>query len=447
MKKAALRIRLLTAFLAMASTFAFSQKGIDDGSTYGHGQDSINCIRNLSLFSEFYKHNNYKDAIGPWRQVFNECPSSREGIYAYGIIMFKSFLEEAKDPALKAAYCDTIMMIHERRIKYFKNEGRILGSEGIDLLRYRRNDGPQYVKKGYDLLKRSIELEKERSSATVLTLFVTTSISLNLDKQITAEQAVNDYVMVNNLIEAMLNKIPSSKLKEAKAYNDKNIKDSRILTCENIKKIFEPKYPQNKDNMEYLKLMSEFLVQGGCEDDDFFATISERLYELAPNSESAYNLARLFYKRKDYEKAKSYYLEAIKGSSDNENKANYYYELGIIYTSYLKQPQEAVDCADEALKLKPNWGEPYILKGQAYILGKNSYSDSFDQQTVFWVAVDQFIKAKSIDPSVEEKASSQISEYSKYFPTKEDVFFRTLAVGDSYTVKGWINKTTTVRAR
>ncbi len=96
---------LKTIFLATLSLLfvlpAISQKGIADGSKYGKGQDSINCIKNLSLYREFFKHNNYKDAISPWRGVFSECPASSEKMYVEGITMYRSFIEAASIPERK----------------------------------------------------------------------------------------------------------------------------------------------------------------------------------------------------------------------------------------------------------------------------------------------------------------------------------------------------------
>ena len=66
---------LATMFvLSLAATNSFAQKGAEDGSKYGHGQDSINCLRNLSIYSEYVKTENYKDAYLPWKAAFEECP-------------------------------------------------------------------------------------------------------------------------------------------------------------------------------------------------------------------------------------------------------------------------------------------------------------------------------------------------------------------------------------
>ena len=56
-----------------------------------------------------------------------------------------------------------------------------------------------------------------------------------------------------------------------------------------------------------------------------------------------------------------------------------------------------------------------------------------------------FRKAKSVDPSLAEEANKLIDTYSQYYPKKEDAFFHNVTEGSSYTVGGWINRTTKVR--
>ena len=73
--------------------------------------------------------------------------------------------------------------------------------------------------------------------------------------------------------------------------------------------------------------------------------------------------------------------------------------------------------------------------------------DEFDKRTVFWAAVDKFVKAKQVDPSVAAKANEYIERYSPHFPTKDEAFFRDITAGKSVKVGGWINETTTARFR
>ena len=60
--------------------------------------------------------------------------------------------------------------------------------------------------------------------------------------------------------------------------------------------------------------------------------------------------------------------------------------------------------------------------------------------------MDQFAKAKQVDPSVSGDADKLISMYSKYFPTKEEMFDLPNELGGStFIVGGWINEKTVCR--
>ena len=39
--------------LSLGTTAAFAQKGVEDGSRFGHGEDSIRCLQNISIYSEY----------------------------------------------------------------------------------------------------------------------------------------------------------------------------------------------------------------------------------------------------------------------------------------------------------------------------------------------------------------------------------------------------------
>jgi tetratricopeptide (TPR) repeat protein len=152
-------------------------------------------------------------------------------------------------------------------------------------------------------------------------------------------------------------------------------------------------------------------------------------------------------KKEKYEKSKEYFLEAIEAQEDDEKKSNYLYSLAGLEQQYLKNPIQAVKYASQASELNPDWGDPLILMGIAYIAGNSSLGDEFQRRTAYWVAVDMFQKAKNVDPSVADKATNLIREYRQYFPTKEDLFFHSIAEGDRYTVGGWINRTTQARPK
>ena len=75
----------------MMTTAAFAQKGVEDGSRYGHGEDSIECLRNISIYTEYVKTENYLEAYnGGWKDVFRDAPLAQSSTYTNGVKILRS---------------------------------------------------------------------------------------------------------------------------------------------------------------------------------------------------------------------------------------------------------------------------------------------------------------------------------------------------------------------
>ena len=447
MKTKALKTILLTAISLLFVLPAISQKGIEDGSKYGKGQDSINCIKNLSLYREFFKHNNYKDAIQPWRQVFGECPAASERMYVSGITMYRKSIESSSSQERKEQLIDTMLLIYDRRIEYFGKggkEGNILGRKGIDLLRYRRSD-IEAVNEAYGYLKSSIEIEKNKSRDAVMVTFISASITLNQKGKIDDGQVIEDYFMATEIIDKLLDK--SSRWPRAKASIDDNMIKSGILTCDALNGYYRPQFEANKTDKEFLQKVIKFYDASGCDRADLYVSASEQMYRIDPGPVSAHQLGILFIAKSDFNKAATYLQMAVAGEGiDDKTRAEWYYELTVV-TLANKDYCGAITWAREAIIRKPDYGKAYIALGDAMIASRDNLGDDFEKRAAFWVAADKYAKAKSVDPSVASNANKKLNDYKAQYPNHEEVFFRDLKDGDSYQVKGCINEYTTVRSR
>ena len=450
MKTKALKTILLTAMSLLFVLPAISQKGIEDGSKYGKGQDSINCIKNLSLYREYFKHNNYKDAIQPWREVFGECPAASERMYVEGITMYRKFIESSSSQQRKDELIDTVLLIYDRRIEYFGGEGNVLGRKGVDILRYRRYepDGSvnvEAVNEGYNCTKRSIELEKNKSKEATMHTFISSSITLNQKGRIDDNQVIEDYFMMTEIIDKLLDK--SSRWPKAKAKIDDNMIKSGILTCDALNSYFQPQYEANKTDKAFLENVIKFYNASGCDRADLYVDASVQMYQIDPGPESAHQLGILFISKSDFQKAATYLKMAILGTDlDDDTRAEWLYELTVVSLAN-KDYCGAIFYAKEAIIRKSNYGKAYIALGDAIIASRDNLGDDFEKRTAFWVAADKYTKAKSVDPSVASDANKKLNDYASQYPNHEEVFFRDIKDGDSYQVKGCINEYTTVRSR
>jgi tetratricopeptide (TPR) repeat protein len=423
---------------------ADAQKGVEDGSRYGHGEDSIRCIRNLSLYREYAKNDNYDRAIPFWRIVFQECPRSSKNIYIDGPKMYREFIKNTNNPVREQEMIDTLMLIYDKRMKYYQDSGNVLGRKAIDLLRFRRDD-VEYIKEAYGYLKQSIEIDKKESSYAVLATFMTSGITLYKADELNAEQVIKDYATVTEIMDHLISKRPNSRtLNNLKETIDDNFIESGAASCDQLVDLYRPRYDQDPENVELLKKITIFLEQSGCADTELFFEASASLHNQEPSSLSAANLARMSVEKDNFQAAYDYFKQAIEMETDEEKKADLYYSTGIVARN-LDRYSEARDYAYKALDIRPEWGEPYILIGNLYANSKNQCSDIELPNAIYWAAVDKFVKAKQVDASVEDRANDLIQTYAGYFPNKEEAFFLEVLEGSSYTVGCWINETTRAR--
>ncbi len=439
-----------TLFILLFSFYSFpllGQKGVEDGSKYGHGEDSIRCVRNFSLYSEYYKQDNYKDALPYWKIVFAECPTVSSNIYIHGVKMYDAKMAKEKDLDLKYSYLDTIMMIYDQRIKYFRREGYVLGRKGKDFLDVRR-DNLDDVQKGYDMIKRSISLQNEKSQIDILVIFMTASATLFEGEKIDGEKVIENYALISEIMDKQITDDPDDEnLQKAKEAVDNMFATCGAATCKGLIALFSPKFKQSPRDLDLMKKILQLLGQTQCMESEFYFEVSTAYHKQEPSARSAYLLAQMNYERKKYEAAARYYKEAIELETDNIEKSKYYLKLGDITYRELGNHSLARTYAIRAKECDPSSGHPYLLIGSIYAASKACGEDDLGERAVYWLSVDYFIKAKNVDPELAEIANKNISLYSQHFPDTETIFFHGYKEGDEYLIECWINEKTKVRAR
>lgn len=443
--------RVITGLLTLTvfSSVLLAQMGKDDGSRFGHGEDSVRCITNLSLYREYARGKDYEMAYGYWKIVFDECPKASKNIYLDGVKIFKSFLNKKPEAEIKSRLADTLMLIYDRRIEHYGEKGKVRGRQGADLLKYRRNDDIKYVQQGYGYLKESADLMQVKTSKAVLPTLLSASITLYKAEVFDAKQVIEDYIFVTSIVDQQIAAKPSdSRLKSLKEALDNNFVKEGPGDCEALVDYFTEEHKTKKDNPEFLTMLTSLLRARDCTDSELFFIASKDLHTLSPSAESALNIALLAQNKGQYQEAVTFYTEAIGMEEEPTKKGDLYFSLAVSQ-SKLKNYSKAHQAALKSAELKPGFGEPYILIGQLYAESKDICTNDDPKNmpsAVFWLAVDKFNKAKAVDPSLAQRANDLISTYSKYFPNKEDAFFKGINENDTYYLKGcWINESTKAR--
>jgi tetratricopeptide (TPR) repeat protein len=415
-------------------------------------------MNELSIYNEFYKQKNYESALPHWNIVYTKYPKATINIYIHGANMYETFIENAATPQEKDKYVDELMKLYDKRIKYFGESGYVLGRKATAWLKHKLNtDNPpedealkSTLKKGYDWLSRSIEEQGEKTELPVVVLLMQTTRSLFKLGELPKETVVKNYDNINKVLNALIEKNEDAELvqscQDIKQYVEDIFGSSGAADCEALVNIFTPQFNENNNDIEFIKGMLRRLGKANCEETALFSQATEKLYELDPSAEAAFNMARRYLKRNDIEKAKDYYKEAMDQETDKGRLADYYYEYATLVFAKENALSEARTFARKAVELNPEHCQALMLIGDIYVAASRSFGqDAFEKSTVFWIAVDYFEKARRAGQDCAVDASQKAATYRRYFPNKEEAFFRSMQEGNTYTVGGWINESTRVR--
>ena len=401
------------------------------------GSDSVTCITNLSLYREYYKQKNYKDALTPLRWAYLNCPQSSGIIYKNEPIIIKAQMKVDKEN--KAAYIDTLMQIYDKRIKFFGKEGFVLGLKGSDLLRYEKTRYDE----AYRILKKSYEIEQNRSSAGAISSYFKSATIMEKNGKLQKEDILELYAELSSVIDYNLENNP----KKTKFYTQTSSNVESLFTpyadCDALISIFSVKFSKSPDDTNLLKRILKVMDAKECTENQLFFEVSSKLYELEPSALSASKMGKMSISRKDFSQAIQYCKQSIELETNDEVKAIYYLGLADAYRN-AGSFSNAREAAFKALELKNNWGEAYMNLGNIYVAGAKSCGNDVEQKTVYWIAVDMFNLAKK-DSDVEERARKSINTYSRYFPSTEVCFFNNVEKNSEYQIECWVNRKTVAR--
>ena len=452
-----MKMKMVTALfaLSLSATAVFAQKGVEDGSRFGHGQDSLNCLKNISVYTEYVKINNFKDAFPSWKAVFDEAPWAQVSTYTNGAKMLRGLIAAEKDGAKQKEYFDLLMKVHDQRLQYLDKLNTIIRTKPVtegDIIATKAHDylsmGGQDMNVAYDLFAKAMELEGQNNPYYVMQEFVDVSARKMQADPSHKEKFVQDYISAAGIADAAHKAATKEKAeanyKTAKDNIDAFFINSGVATCDNLQEIYAPKVEANKTDLDYLNQVVKVMKMLGCTEAEVYFAASEAAHAIEPTAETAIGCGYMYYKKGDFTKCISYFDQAIELEQDPIKKADYCYSAAAVLFSQ-KQLSKAKQYARKSIELNGENGKPYILIAQMYATSPKWSDEPALNKCTFFAVIDKLQKAKSVDPSCAEEANKLISTYAGYTPKDEDLFFIGLKKGNAVTIGGWIGETTTIR--
>ena len=440
--------------------------------------DSVTCYESYNIFGSFYQSKDYAAAFDPWFKVYETCPAAKKATYIYGPKIVETKIGATADAGERQQYVDLLIELYDNRLKYFPGkEGYVLSEKASKYIKYNKDS----VERASELFDAAYAVAGKEMSASQLNAYFLTNIKLfNITKDVDRLFAI-----YNNAIEALeynsmgysneisnltskadsveLTSTETKSLDRAKKslpnYDkvQRNIEKalSPLLTCEKLALIYnEEKFLANQDDTEWLKRAAKMLQKdregedgemASCTDNPVFLLIAERLYSLEPSASAARSMAKLGVRKSDWAMAKKHYQEAADQEEDLRKTADDYMGLAYVNNKMGALSSAKSNCL-KAGQLRKDWGNPYLYLATLYAdAAGDCGANAVEKNAVYWAAINKLNYARSVDPSISDKASKLISIYKGAVPDKGVAFQLGFKEGDSISIGCWINETVTVK--
>ncbi len=404
------------------------------------------------VYQYFIKDKQYKKVLPHWEQLIKYASGKSTTYYEEGIEMMKSFIEETEDTLKKVVLIERIAQLYEQQITCFcktkEEEGNLRSLKAYDMYVLEYNNQQYTLEefgKAFNLIGNSVDAYMVLSYADHATyMFGHNKVEKSFME-----------ILYQRLMIIIDENIGHEDFKETRDAVNEYFKpyEEYIFGCNYWKKKLKKTYDADADNPKVFRPILRKLLQKGCsKEDEFIKELMKKDreyvvhvdYRPIPTAQKGTNA----YVKGNYQKAIELYKQAIDETDDADRKAAIQYKIGQIYYAKFKDHANARDFALKAAQNRPKWGKPYMLIGNMYAssgLVCGTGKKDWNSQIIVWAAIDMWEKAKSIEPSVADKANHQIRKYTKYMPTEEQAKKYNIKEGQTVRIECWIQTSTRAR--
>lgn len=440
----------LSRFILLFSAVLFSANVIwAQCDTWNNKPNMEDLVQEHVVYKALLKEGKSDEAFPYWERVYKAAPyadGKRADHFYDGQQFYIRFHQAATTDADKAKYRDQILALFDQEIACTGKTGPVSGRKGYYMFYNLATPYPET----YKALKASMEALAGETEYIVLVPMAYVLVDQYLNKRILVDEARDVYIRLVQIADA---KIAAAGTYAAQYQQARDAMmptleqiESQLFDCAWFKGKLEPVFRQNPDDAEKAKEIYQRLLAQKCpQDDPFVKEVAAKVKaDYMARNPGAY--AEELAKEGKYAEALAKYREAVETEGDAEKKADYFYEMAMIEFRHMERFATARDHARKALKIRPNWGLPYILIGDMYARSYRSCGGSdFEQRCVILAAIEKYSEAKAMDPSIASQANERISRYLSARPSYEDGHMLGKAEGQSQAIGCWIGETVTLR--
>lgn len=394
-----------------------------------------------SLYYENFKNESFESTLPDLRWIIEhapEYPRNDDRNYERLKDTYVGLAKQAEDAEMRKAYLDSALTVFDTAIPAMKEAG-------IEF-----NERTWLINKGRFIQNNAEDLGDHLAEVPAIYLQAYEMNPEGLDPYY-VKVIIDDYVRRDMKQEAvdLMDEVEERYKDDADMMGYiTTVRDNLFKTPQERMAFLETRLAKEPENVDLISELFEIYMKLSYRDKAH--ELGQRLLQMEPSVRVYQLLAKMHLEDGEFEEALALYEKALALPGAEERARDIYYNMGIAQQN-LGRLANARTYFRRALEKDPNFGAAHLAIGDLYATAVQECGSTLSREdrAVYWLVVDQYQKAKSVDPSVSGQANSKISTYSRYFPSAEDLFFNNWKAGQSYRIDygcySWIGETTTVR--
>jgi tetratricopeptide (TPR) repeat protein len=390
---------------------------------------------------------NIKSAVPSIQWMLTNAPQWNTKLYIDAVTLYDKLADAETDPAKKKVLVDSLLLLHDLRIKNCGDEINVMNRKAYASYKYNIKNKEQ-LENLLALYDKVFEISGNNVTDGNLVAYMTTVKANRVYlKKLTDDEIIQRYDKVIAVTDAKIAaaKTPADvdKLKGYKDAVDALLMGMVKVDCDFVKKNLAPKFKQNPTDLTLAKKIFKFMLEGKCTDDPLWLEAGEAIHKLSPEKDfgllkalAASNLAK-----DNTEKAEELLKEALTMTNlSNTDKAEAQRYLGSIEAKR-KNYSAARELFRQAAANNPNDKEAWEKIGDLYY---NSFDECAKRQNM---AEDRLVYLAAYEMYQKAGNTAGMTRAKAQFPSKEEIFLLNWQSGSAQRVGCWIQESVTLKTR
>jgi tetratricopeptide (TPR) repeat protein len=292
-------------------------------------ENKAKAEESVALYGDAMKQQNWRAAVPPFQWMLKNAPNWNTKLYIDGTDIYNKLASVEKDPKKKQVLVDSLMMLYDMRVTNCGDEVNVLNRKAIYAAVYngQNKDKTAEVLALYDKVY-AISGNNVLDN-NLLSYMQVIQLNAVLLKNLSDDQILERYDKLSGVIDVKIKKAQAEnkqadveRLKATKSSVDDILIKLVKVDCDFVKKNLEPKFKQNPSDIALAKKIFQFMTTGGCIEDPLWLQAAEVLHKDSPDYGLAINMAKIYAKNGNMEKAEALAIEAVTIASTPEQKEN-----------------------------------------------------------------------------------------------------------------------------